>query len=87
MTSPTPNATPLDLDHSQRSELLRGAISCPVARTLEAGSAIDTRLANQALTGWWITAARELKEGRFDMLGSGIPGASLDAMFRPFVNV
>jgi hypothetical protein len=34
-----------------------------------------------------ITAARELKEGRFDMLGSGIPGASLDAMFRPFVNV
>jgi 2-methylisocitrate lyase-like PEP mutase family enzyme len=33
-----------------------------------------------------ITAARELKEGRFDVLGSGIPGASLDAMFRPFVN-
>jgi 2-methylisocitrate lyase-like PEP mutase family enzyme len=29
-----------------------------------------------------ISAARELKEGRFDVLGSGIPGASLDAMFR-----
>jgi 2-methylisocitrate lyase-like PEP mutase family enzyme len=33
-----------------------------------------------------ITAARELKEGRFDVPGSGIPGASLDAMFRPFVS-
>jgi hypothetical protein len=31
-----------------------------------------------------IAAARELKEGRFDVLGSGIPGASLDAMFRSF---
>jgi 2-methylisocitrate lyase-like PEP mutase family enzyme len=33
-----------------------------------------------------IAAARELKEGRFDVLGSGIPGASLDAMFRSFAD-
>jgi putative redox protein len=39
-----------DLDEFQRSELLRGAISCPVAKTLEAGADIDTRLADQALS-------------------------------------
>jgi putative redox protein len=34
-----------DLDDLQRAELLRGAIACPVARTLEAGAVIDTSLA------------------------------------------
>jgi 2-methylisocitrate lyase-like PEP mutase family enzyme len=31
-----------------------------------------------------IAAARQLQEGRFEVLGSGVPGAGLDAMFRPF---
>lgn len=31
-----------------------------------------------------ISAARQLKEGHFQVLGTGVPGADLDAMFRPF---
>jgi putative redox protein len=38
-----------DLDAAQRSELLRGALCCPVAKTLEAGTYIDTKLADNAL--------------------------------------
>jgi 2-methylisocitrate lyase-like PEP mutase family enzyme len=31
-----------------------------------------------------IAAANEIKQGRFDVLGSGTPGSELNKMFRPF---
>jgi hypothetical protein len=31
-----------------------------------------------------IAAANEIKQGRFDVFGSGTPGSELNKMFRPF---
>ena len=70
-----------DLDEFQRSELLRGAISFPVAKTVEAGADIDTRLESREISGLAVDAlwsSRQLRRSK--VVGPGFPKEPNDSI-------